>query len=68
VRDLFSFSNIFEWDLKYGMRNVSKNSNQNGKELFISNYLKTYTVEEQVGMFEKEFVVMDKFTGKVLYC
>lgn len=39
VRDLFSFANIFSWDLKYGMRNVKPGSDQNGKELFISNYL-----------------------------
>ena len=38
VRDLFSFANIIPFDLKYGMRNVSGNSDQNGKELFISNY------------------------------
>ena len=39
IRDLFSFANIFSWDLKYGMRNVKSGSDQNGKELFISNYL-----------------------------
>ncbi|GHT17476.1 hypothetical protein FACS1894189_3410 [Planctomycetales bacterium] len=39
VRDLFSFAKIIPWDLTYGMRNVTKNSDQNGKELFISNYL-----------------------------
>ncbi len=38
VRSLFSFANIVEWNLKYGMRNVNSNSDQNGKELFISNY------------------------------
>ncbi len=38
IRDLFSFANIKEWNLTYGMRNVTKNGNQNGKELFISNY------------------------------
>ena len=38
IRELFSFANISEWNLTYGMRNVSKNGNQNGKELFISNY------------------------------
>ena len=38
IRDLFSFANINEWNLTYGMRNVNKNGNQNGKELFISNY------------------------------
>jgi len=38
IRDLFSFANIVEWDLTYGMRNVGKNGNQKGNELFISNY------------------------------
>ena len=38
IRNLFSFANIKAWDLTYGMRNVNKESNQIGKELFISNY------------------------------
>lgn len=38
VKDLFSFAHIIPFDLKYGMRNVTENSDQNGKELFISNY------------------------------
>ena len=38
IRDLFSFAYINELNLTYGMRNVGKNRNQNGKELFISNY------------------------------
>lgn len=38
VRDLFSFGNLVEWNMKYGMRNVSEDSDQNGKELFIANY------------------------------
>lgn len=40
VRDLFSFANITPWELVYGMRNVTENSNQKGKELFVSNYFK----------------------------
>jgi len=43
IRELFSFANIFSWDLSYGMRNVNKNSNHIGKELFISNYLNSIT-------------------------
>ncbi len=39
IRELFSFAKIINWDLKYGMRNITPNSNQLGKELFISNYL-----------------------------
>jgi len=38
IRALFSFANIKSWDLTYGMRNVNKDSNRLGKELFISNY------------------------------
>ena len=39
IRNLFSFARIIPWNLKYGMRNVTDHSDQNGKELFISNYL-----------------------------
>ena len=38
IRDLFSFANIVPWNLTYGMRNITENSDQKGKELFISNY------------------------------
>ncbi|MFA5555372.1 MAG: DNA adenine methylase [Phycisphaerae bacterium] len=38
IKDLFSFANIEEWNLTYGMRNVNKDRSQVGKELFISNY------------------------------
>ncbi len=37
IRSLFSFANIREWNLTYGMRNVG-NNNRIGNELFISNY------------------------------
>jgi len=42
IRDLFSFANITPWNLTYGMRNVSEDSDQIGKELFISNYLSSH--------------------------
>lgn len=38
IKKLFSFANIKSWNLKYGMRNVNKNSDRTGKELFISNF------------------------------
>ena len=38
IRSLFSFANIQSWNLTYGMRNITENSNQIGEELFISNY------------------------------
>lgn len=51
VRELFDFANIIPWDLTYGMRNVSENSNQKGKELFISNYLESLPNSNQLSVF-----------------
>ena len=39
IRNLFSFAHITSWNLTYGMRNITEKSDQNGKELFISNYV-----------------------------
>ncbi|MDR0620235.1 MAG: DNA adenine methylase [Bacteroidales bacterium] len=52
VRKLFSFANIQNWNLTYGMRNITENSNQNGKELFISNY--SLTKSKQLELFTNE--------------
>lgn len=52
IRKLFSFANIIPWDLTYGMRNVTKSSNQTGKELFISNYVQYLPQEQQLSLFE----------------
>lgn len=38
VRKLFSFANIYEWELQYGMNNYKQRSAAKGNELFISNY------------------------------
>ena len=38
IRKLFSFANIYEWELQYGMNNYKQKTAQKGKELFISNY------------------------------
>lgn len=51
IRELFSFANIIPWNLVYGMRNVSDNSDQNGKELFISNYLEELPQSKQLILF-----------------
>jgi DNA adenine methylase len=37
---LFDFAHIVPFNLMYGMRNQTENSNQKGKEIFISNYQK----------------------------
>lgn len=52
IRDLFSYANILPWDLTYGMRNVSESSDQKGKELFISNYLKLLPNQKQTSIFD----------------
>ena len=41
IKEMFSFANVFTWELTYGMRNVIENSEQKEKEIFISNYLET---------------------------
>jgi DNA adenine methylase len=52
IRNLFSFANIIPWNLTYGMRNITENSNQTGKELFISNYIssKENQTEKQMSL------------------
>ncbi|GHT36411.1 DNA methyltransferase [Planctomycetales bacterium] len=47
IRKLFSFANIVPWKLTYGMRNVTETSDQNGRELFISNYLELLPNKQQ---------------------
>lgn len=38
IRELFSFANISNWDLTYGMRNVTGTSTQTANELIITNF------------------------------
>lgn len=47
IRELFSFANITNWNLVYGMRNVTKNSKQAEQELFISNFTLDVTQQKQ---------------------
>lgn len=49
IRNLFSFANIIPWTLTYGMRNINDDSDQKGKEIFISNYLTIEKVPESNG-------------------
>jgi len=56
IRELFQFANVFSWNLTYGMRNVTEASDQNGKELFISNYLKELPLEKQLDLFSSKTV------------
>jgi len=67
IRDLFSFANINEWNLTYGMRNVGKNGNQNGKELFISNYSIVKAASgTQTNLFDvKQFESQNQFVNQI---
>jgi DNA adenine methylase len=56
IRNLFSFANIKEWNLTYGMRNVGKNGNQKGNELFISNY----SIEKEITLFDMHEEIFPK--------
>jgi DNA adenine methylase len=67
IRELFGFANIFKWDNRYGMRNVTNNSNQIGKEIFISNYLTFYPIHLQKELFEEEYTLKDSINGKYYY-
>ena len=51
IRELFSFADIESWNVVYGMRNVTKNSNQKDDELFISNYSLNRTEKQTVFSF-----------------
>ena len=64
IRNLFSIANIIPWTLTYGMRNINDDSDQNGKEIFISNYLTIEKVPESNGQLSlfapKEKYVIEK--------
>jgi DNA adenine methylase len=38
IRENFSFANIYEWELQYGMNNYKQGKAEKGSELFIANY------------------------------
>jgi len=38
IRNNFTFANVYEWELQYGMNNYKQENAAIGKELFISNY------------------------------
>jgi len=54
IRSLYSFANIKEWNLTYGMRNVGKNVNQKGNEIFISNFSLSNNTETLFNEYEKD--------------
>ena len=58
IRDLFKFANVMSWNLTYGMRNVTDSSDQNGKELFISNYLEELPSMKQLDLFSRKPVLV----------
>lgn len=51
IRKLFKFSNMYEWELQYGMNNYKKEKAAKGKELLISNYPLTFRKIQQEKLF-----------------
>lgn len=47
IRELYSFAKIENWNIVYGMKNVTINSSQKGNELFISNYDLNFASQRQ---------------------
>ncbi|MFQ3582267.1 MAG: DNA adenine methylase, partial [Chloracidobacterium sp.] len=39
IRNNFSFANIYDWQLQYGMNNYKQGKAEKGSELFIANYI-----------------------------
>jgi len=60
IRDLFSFANIEEWELQYGMNNFGQERIGKGQELFISNYnLEEVKVKNRAFMSAKSRSLLD---------
>lgn len=57
VRRLFSFANIYEWELQYGMNNYKQERAAKGRELFISNY-KIPLLEKKEKIIEAESLLI----------
>ena len=54
IHALFPFAHITPWQLTYGMRNVNKDSDQKGEELFISNYPLFVEQKEELRLFAED--------------
>jgi len=39
IRELFTFANIYPWEMQYGMNNVNRKKTKKGREIFITNYI-----------------------------
>jgi DNA adenine methylase len=60
IKDLFSFANIAEWNLMYGMRNQTESSDQLGKEIFIANFELDYKKAARKEQASPNIVFMKK--------
>lgn len=60
IRDLFSFAQINVWELTYGMKNITKNSKQKAKELFISNYPIFESEKQELRLFSEMNILYNK--------
>jgi DNA adenine methylase len=48
IRKNFSYANIYEWELQYGMNNYKQSKAEKGSELFITNYNLSDLVQQEI--------------------
>jgi len=48
IRKNFSYANIYEWELQYGMNNYKQGKAEKGSELFINNYNLPDLVQQEI--------------------
>ncbi len=60
IHQLFPFAHITPWQLTYGMRNVNKDSDQKGEELFISNYPLFVEQKQELRLFAEDGLPYEK--------
>jgi DNA adenine methylase len=51
IRKNFDFTNVYEWQLQYGMNNYKQGKSEKGNELFIMNYHRSVF---QTVLFDKQ--------------
>jgi len=66
IRANFSFANIYEWELQYGMNNYKQGKAEKGSELFIANYqLPALAQDQQIRNIKVNGVLLSKFPDQI---
>ncbi len=57
IKNNFQFSNIYEWQVQYGMNNYKQDKAAKGKELFICNYQTKYHLEKKCSKLHQQLTL-----------